>query len=78
MRFPLLLEIGTHFEEVRDPRQYGKIDHPLVNVIFITICGVLCGADDWVASTEFAQAQQSWPGKYIDLKNGIPSHDTLG
>jgi predicted transposase YbfD/YdcC len=78
MKSPLLEGIETHFEEVRDPRQYGKIDYPLINIIFITICGVLCGADDWVAITEFAQAQQRWLAKYLDLKNGIPSHDTIG
>ena len=78
MTSPLLLEIETHFKEVREPRQYGKIDHPLINIIFITICGVLCGADDWVAITEFARAQQDWLSKYLDLQNGLPSHDTLG
>lgn len=54
MKSPLLEGIENHFEEVRDPRQYGKIDHPLLNIIFIVICGVLCGADDWVAITTFA------------------------
>jgi predicted transposase YbfD/YdcC len=78
MTSPLLSGIKSHFEEVRDPRQYGKIDHPLLNIIFITICGVLCGADDWVAIAAFAQAQQTWLAKYLDLENGIPSHDTLG
>ena len=78
MKSPLLEGIETHFEEVRDPRQQGKIDHPLINIIFITICGVLCGADDWVAIATFGQSQRRWLGKYLDLENGIPSHDTLG
>jgi predicted transposase YbfD/YdcC len=78
MKSPLLEGIETHFKEVRDRRQHGKIDHPLINIIFITICGVLCGADDWVAITEFGQGQQTWLSRYLDLKNGIPSHDTLG
>lgn len=78
MKSPWLSGIESHFEEVREPRQYGKIDHPLINIIFITICGVLCGADDWVAITEFGQAQEKWLSKYLNLKNGIPSHDTFG
>jgi predicted transposase YbfD/YdcC len=78
MKSPLLLGIETHFAAVSDPRQYGKVDHPLINIIFITLCGVLCGADDWVAITDFAQAQEEWLAKYLDLKNGLPSHDTLG
>ena len=41
MKSPLLLGIETHFATVRDPRQYGKVDHPLINIIFITLCGVV-------------------------------------
>lgn len=78
MKSPHLEEIETHFAGVRDPRQPGKIDHPLINILFITICGVLCGADDWVAIATFGQSQQNWLSKYLDLENGIPSHDTLG
>lgn len=78
MKSPLLEGIKSHFAEVQDPRQHGKIDHPLINIIFITICGVLCGADDWVAIATFAQAQERWLARYLDLENGIPSHDTLG
>lgn len=78
MKSSLLEGIETHFAEVRDPRQHGKIDHPLINILFITICGVLCGADDWVAIATFGQVQQRWLAKYLDLENGIPSHDTLG
>jgi hypothetical protein len=65
MKSPLLEGMETHFAEVQDPRQHGKIDHPLINIIFITICGVLCGADDWVAIATFAQAQERWLAKYL-------------
>jgi len=78
MTSTLLKEIETCFAEVEDPRQYSKVDHPLINLIFLTICGVLCGANDWVAIMEFGKAQQEWLGKYLEWKNGIPSHDTLG
>lgn len=70
--------LQQHFENVEDPRQFGKVDHPLINIIFITICAVLCGADNWVAIVEFGNAQKEWLSQYIDLKNGIPSHDTFG
>jgi len=78
MKSPHLEKIDTHFAGVQDPRQPGKIDHPLINILFITICGVLCGADDWVAIAAFGESQQNWLDKYLDLENGIPSHDTLG
>ena len=70
--------IKTHFATVQDPRQFGKVTHPLINIIFITICGTLCGADDWVAIAEFGQSQKEWLKKYLDLSSDIPSHDTFG
>jgi len=70
--------IQDHFSEVQDPRQPGKVEHPLINIIFITICGTLCGADNWVAIEAFGKSQVKWLSQYLNMKNGIPSHDTLG
>lgn len=70
--------IHAAFESLEDPRQEGKIEHPLVNLIFMTICGVLCGADSWTEIEAFGYAQQSWLGEYLDLTTGIPAHDTFG
>lgn len=70
--------LQQHFENVQDPRQFGKVDHPLINIIFITICAVLCGADNWVAIVEFGNAQKEWLSQYINLEKGIPAHDTFG
>ena len=49
--------IHEHFADVKDPRQQGKVEHPLINLIFITISGILCGADNWVAIEAFGNAQ---------------------
>lgn len=70
--------IHKHFADVDDPRQQIKVDHPLINIVFITICGVLCGADNWVAIEAFGNAQFEWLSQYLNLEKGIPSHDTLG
>jgi len=70
--------IKEHFDGIRDPRQFGKVDHPLINLIFITICGSLCGADNWVAIAAFGESQAEWLSQYLDLSKGIPSHDTFG
>lgn len=70
--------LQQHFENVQDPRQFGKVDHPLINIIFITICAVLCGADNWIAIVEFGNAQKEWLSQYINLEKGVPSHDTFG
>lgn len=70
--------IHQAFDPLEDPRQAGKVEHPLVNLIFVTICGVLCGADTWTEVEAFGQAQESWLSEFLDLTAGVPSHDTLG
>ncbi len=70
--------IHQGFASLEDPRQEWKVEHPLVNVIFLTICGVLCGADSWTEIQAFGDAQERWLAEYLDLTNGIPAHDTLG
>jgi predicted transposase YbfD/YdcC len=78
MRQTKQTSIHQAFWSLADPRQEWKVEHPLVNVIFLTICGVLCGADNWTEIEAFGTAQQEWLAEYLDLSNGIPAHDTLG
>jgi len=62
------------FSELTDPRR-RKVVYPLVNVVTIAICAVLCGADDFVAIAAFGRKKQEWLSKFLDLSAGIPSHD---
>ena len=77
MNISPLTTLDNHFSSLHDPRQFGKIQHPLINIIFITICAVLCGADDWEAVEQFGHDQKEWLTQYLNLKE-IPSHDTFG
>lgn len=43
----------------------------------ITLCAVQCGHEDWVSIEDFASVQESWLRGFLELPNGIPSHDTL-
>lgn len=70
--------ISEHFSCVKDPRMDRTKDHPLVNIIVIAICAVICGADTWVDIENFGKAKQDWLGQFLDLTNGIPAHDTFG
>ena len=47
------------------------------HVIFVTLCGVICGMEDWQAIEEWGQERLDWLRQYAALENGIPSHDTL-
>ncbi len=56
----------------------NKSSHLLIDIITITICAVLCGADDWTDVELYGRTKESWLRKFIKLPNGIPSHDTFG
>jgi predicted transposase YbfD/YdcC len=49
--------------------------YPLINVVVIAVCAVICGADDFVAIAEFGRKKRDWFGQFLDLRNGIPWHD---
>jgi predicted transposase YbfD/YdcC len=66
--------IQDHFAELTDPRRREAI-YPLINVVMIAICAVICGADDFVAIAKFGRSKREWLTRFLDLKAGIPSHD---
>src|SRR5262245_55820008 len=66
--------IQDHFAELTDPRR-REVTYPLINVVVIAICAVVCGADDFVAIADFGKARRDWLSCFLDLTNGIPSHD---
>jgi predicted transposase YbfD/YdcC len=47
----------------------------LINVVVIAVCAVICGADDFVAIAEYGRMKRDWLARFLDLQNGIPSHD---
>ena len=67
-----------HFSNIQDPRVNRQKKHQLQDIFFITLCAVICGADNWVAIEEFGEAKEEWFTELLDLQHGIPSHDTLG
>src|SRR5215212_6700392 len=66
--------IQDYFADLTDPRR-REVTYPLINVVVIAICAVVCGADDFVAIADFGKARRDWPSRFLDLTNGIPSHD---
>jgi predicted transposase YbfD/YdcC len=70
--------IAAHFSAVKDPRMERRKLHLLTDILVIAICAAICGADGWVAVERFGKAKRSWLRQFLDLPNGIPSHDTFG
>jgi len=75
---PPSCRIRDHFGEVADPRIERSKRHQLLDIIIIALCGVICGADGWVEIEEFGKAKLNWLRSFLELPNGIPSHDTFG
>jgi hypothetical protein len=69
--------IETHFGGLKDHRAVNRIEHKLIDIIIITICATICGADDWKAIAEYGQTKHDWLKTFLELPNGIPSHDTF-
>ena len=67
-----------HFGNLADPRVERTRRHPLVNILFLAVCGVLSGADSFAAIQEFGTDRKQWFARFLDLSNGIPSDDTFG
>ena len=67
-----------HFATLEDPRIERCQRHTLGDILFLAVCAMLSGANDFVAMQKFGLAKRAWLEKFIELPNGIPSHDTLG
>lgn len=71
------VSILEHFSIIFDPRIDRNKEHKLIDILTITICAVICGADTWVDIADFGEAKQAWLKTFLELPNGIPSHDTF-
>ena len=72
--------LGTlveHLTTVGDPRTGNFKPHSLQEILVIAICAILAGAESFVEMEAWAQARESWLRRFLLLKNGIPSHDTI-
>lgn len=72
---PTIIE---RFSTLPDPRILLKTRHKLVDIVAMTLCAVIAGADDWVEIATYANTRKPWFKGFLELPGGIPSHDTFG
>lgn len=72
------LPLLAHFSSLEDPRVRRSRRHNLLDIVGLTVCAVLGGADDIVQVQAFGDAKAGWLRRFLELPNGIPSHDTIG
>jgi predicted transposase YbfD/YdcC len=68
----------TFLQEQPEPRRRQVRKHPLINILFIIICGLICGANTISDIAFWAENHQEWLKDKIDISQGTPSHDTIG
>ena len=70
--------IETHFGELKDPRAAHSIEHQLIDILIITICATICGANDWEAIAQYGRTKQEWLKTWLELTSSriFRSHHT--
>ncbi|WP_118988350.1 ISAs1 family transposase [Photorhabdus sp. CRCIA-P01] len=68
---------SQHFGEINDPRQSAKISYPLFDVLFLTMCAVLTGAEGWEDIEDFGNMRINWLQEKGFFQTGLPVHDTI-
>ncbi len=68
------VRIQDHFASLTDPRR-RKVTYPLLNIVTIAVCAIVAGADDFVSIAQWGRQKRQWLEQFLDLSNGIPSHD---
>jgi predicted transposase YbfD/YdcC len=74
-RSPLALR--KYLRRLKDPRIDRNKRHLLLDIITIAVCAVIAGANKWIDVVTFAQHRKDWLQRFLELPNGIPSHDTF-
>lgn len=69
--------LEAYFGDMPDPRVTGRCDHKLLDIILVAICAVLSGAETWDEVELFGDEREAWLKGFLELPNGIPSHDTF-
>jgi len=66
------------FKDVPDSRMQGKVVHKLHDILVIAVCSIIAGLEHWTQMEDYCRANFQWFKSFLDLPNGIPSHDTFG
>lgn len=71
------LTISHHFRSLKDPRINRRRRHLLLDIVVIALCATLAGCKTYAQIVTFAHTRLDWFRRFLELPNGIPSHDTF-
>ena len=69
--------LGQYFGTIEDPRCDGKVEHRLRDILVIAVCAVIACAESWEDIALYGRSKLAWLSTFLELPNGIPSHDTF-
>jgi hypothetical protein len=71
------LSLHKHIRRLKDPRLNRRKRHLLGDILTIAVCAVIAGANTWPDVETFGRQRHDWLRRFLELPNGIPSHDTF-
>ena len=71
------MKILSLIEEIPDPRMEGKVIHNLSSILFVSLCGILSGCENWSDIRAYCEIKKKWLSGHVDLSNGVPSEWTF-
>ncbi|BDR03079.1 transposase [Escherichia coli] len=72
-----LKKLMEHISIIPDYKQAWKVEHKLSDILLLTICAVISGAEGWEDVEDFGEIHLDFLKQYGDFENGIPVHDTI-
>src|ERR687889_182503 len=69
--------LAACFAGLADPRETRRCDHQLIDILAIAVCAVIACAESWEDIELHGRSKQAWLETFLELPNGIPSHDTF-
>jgi predicted transposase YbfD/YdcC len=69
--------LAHYFSTIEDPRCSGKVEHRLIDILVIAVCAVIACAESWDDIALYGRSKLAWLRTFLELPNGIPSHDTF-
>ncbi|MGL5917686.1 MAG: ISAs1 family transposase, partial [Cetobacterium sp.] len=70
-------DIRQHFQSITDKRQSAKVDYPLFDIIFATLCSILAGGNGWSDIHEYVKGHHAWFKRLGMFERGVPVDDTF-
>ena len=74
---PTSRSLQTALATLPDPREESLTEHRLLDILMIAVCCLLCGGQSFTHMEQFGHAKRAWLATFLELPNGIPSHDTF-